>query len=264
MPFKCSVPGCKSNYKPPYVTCFRFPKDTARRKFWINRIHRDNFLYTDNARVCIKHFDKSMIIREDSWTDTNGKVHKIPRVNPILTQNAFPSFISESTPHLNASVSKKRKSEEEKEEDRIQQCLADSVLTHTQEVERAQLKCLSEVKLYVKHCLKDYSSWTYIFCNSMLTVVKLCYSDIPIITASIKVSEDLSFEIYCNNERLNANILNLNFTKIESKHHIDILLNACNNFNLYEKNIMNDKFSRATKLLEESLIDLDEKKNKNR
>lgn len=97
----------------------------------------------------------------------------------------------------------------------------------------------------------------------MLTVVKLCNSDIPAITASFKVSGDLSFEIYSNKERLNANILNLNFAKIESKHHIDTLLNTCSNFNLHEENIMSDKISQATKLLEESLIDLDEKKNKN-
>lgn len=100
MPFKCSVPTCQSNYRKPYISCFRFPRDPVKRKLWISRIRRDNFTYTENARVCINHFEERMIIREDAWTDKDGKEHKIPRVNPILTEDAVPCFVNSTTPIL--------------------------------------------------------------------------------------------------------------------------------------------------------------------
>lgn len=90
MPFKCVVPLCKANYKPPYVSCFRFPNDSERKRNWLSHIRRKDFEPSANSRVCINHFAESMIVREDKWTDKNGKVHKIQRKNPTLTDDAFP------------------------------------------------------------------------------------------------------------------------------------------------------------------------------
>lgn len=54
---KCSVPGCKTNYKGgPCLSTFQFPKDENLRKIWVTKIHNDYFKATNYSCVCIKHF----------------------------------------------------------------------------------------------------------------------------------------------------------------------------------------------------------------
>lgn len=36
--------------------CYRFPKDETRRIMWIQAIHRENFVPTNNSMVCSLHF----------------------------------------------------------------------------------------------------------------------------------------------------------------------------------------------------------------
>ena len=68
MPRKCSVYGCKGNYKSSLnspdssnvekISCYRFPKDPEERLKWINalpnKINPSDI--TDNMTVCSKHF----------------------------------------------------------------------------------------------------------------------------------------------------------------------------------------------------------------
>lgn len=78
MPYKCGVPGCKSNYdsKQPDrpVTVFSFPKDPTRAETWLREIRRSDYRINKFSRVCIKHFDKRYIVREDSVTRPHGPV----------------------------------------------------------------------------------------------------------------------------------------------------------------------------------------------
>uniref|UniRef100_A0A2H8TW85 THAP domain-containing protein 2 n=1 Tax=Melanaphis sacchari TaxID=742174 RepID=A0A2H8TW85_9HEMI len=55
MPTSCCVRGCKSkgNGKIKY---FRFPKDENRRLQWIQALHRENFVPTNNTLICEAHF----------------------------------------------------------------------------------------------------------------------------------------------------------------------------------------------------------------
>lgn len=71
---RCSVPGCYSNYTKPYVSVFTFPKDSDLCKLWLKNIGRPTLKVHDNIGVCIKHFEKNLIIGIDSSTISRKKL----------------------------------------------------------------------------------------------------------------------------------------------------------------------------------------------
>ncbi|XP_054710885.1 uncharacterized protein LOC129220492 [Uloborus diversus] len=243
MPFKCSVPGCQSNYYPPYVTCFRFPQNLGKRKLWIKQIQRENFTFSKSARVCIKHFAEQMVVWEDDWTDKYGITHKIKRMNPTLTVDAFPCFIEKCTPHRKKRSPNKNEKTRDSKEELIQECLANGIVMDDNETEREKLCDLSQVNMYAKDCLHNYPNWSYIVHDEQLTAVKLSVLDIPCVEISFRISSDLSFEIYSCKDRLNVNNLGLTFKKLESKDQFDVLLKVCNDYNFKENHT--DKFSNV-------------------
>lgn len=258
MPFKCSIPGCKSNYNPPYVSCFRFPRDEERKKLWLSRMRRDQFTFTENARICIKHFDNRMIVFEDEWLDKNGVKHIIPKKNPVLTDDAFPCIINQMTPHLNVQVPKKRKTREEKEEDKIQEVITESISTYEAEVIKSKLQNIQQLKEYLEEYFKNFCDWSFMILNEELIIFKLCSKDVPRITISLKVSSDLKFQIYCLNEKIDIEKLGLNFNKLENKQQVDTIVKICDEYiiNTPDEN----KFVKAVELLKECYQDLDEDK----
>lgn len=87
----CCVPGCKSNYGVSDTSAFRFPKNEDMRRKWLNFIHRDKFIVTNNTLVCIKHFEERFIIREDVFSAGCGETVSVPRKKPNLN---FPKMLT--------------------------------------------------------------------------------------------------------------------------------------------------------------------------
>nr|CAH7768113.1 unnamed protein product [Callosobruchus chinensis] len=77
MPYKCCVPGCRGNYaKGERVHVFSFPTDTELWKRWISAVHRENFLPTQNSRVCHLHFEKIIYYGNPHFT-MKGRVSQL-------------------------------------------------------------------------------------------------------------------------------------------------------------------------------------------
>ncbi|XP_068085668.1 THAP domain-containing protein 5 isoform X2 [Anabrus simplex] len=93
MPQKCSVPNCKGNYRTgPKVSVFSFPTDDSERAKWLRAIRRDDFVPSQNAKVCELHFKT----HEVEWTtsmydEKNGKLLTAPLSHPRLVKGAVPS-----------------------------------------------------------------------------------------------------------------------------------------------------------------------------
>lgn len=64
--------------------------------------------------MCMKHFPEERIVREDRWEDKDGKIHYIPRANPCLKLDAFPTIISIDKPHLSFPLPRKEEQERTK------------------------------------------------------------------------------------------------------------------------------------------------------
>ena len=57
MPSSCCAVGCTKRYsKEEGVRMFRFPKDEAHRRLWIQAIRRDKWEPNSHSRVCCEHF----------------------------------------------------------------------------------------------------------------------------------------------------------------------------------------------------------------
>ena len=57
----CCAPHCSNNRKRnPDIQFYRIPKESKRRKAWLDRICRDKkFVPLDNTRICSQHFSPS-------------------------------------------------------------------------------------------------------------------------------------------------------------------------------------------------------------
>lgn len=93
MPSKCSVSGCRSNYKNEdqhHVTVYTLPRMEPERTRWLDAIPTD-FTGLKNPMICIKHFEERFIIRNDSYA-LDGKVVSFRRRIPKLKFNAVPTI----------------------------------------------------------------------------------------------------------------------------------------------------------------------------
>ncbi|GBN57766.1 hypothetical protein AVEN_57535-1 [Araneus ventricosus] len=113
---KCCVPGCNSNYNNTenYVSSFTFPRDAARKFQWVKSINRANFIPSSTAVVCIKHFSSQFNIKEDRVVRDDGSELVVPRKIWKLTNDAYPSILSNQTSYLSHEPSTSRKSPSER------------------------------------------------------------------------------------------------------------------------------------------------------
>ena len=106
MPNKCSVSGCRSNYRgTEYVSSFQFPGDEGRRSQWLKAIPTEFQAITENMAVCIKHFAQAFI-----------KIRTGENSRPRLTDDAVPTLFPNLPRYLSVEPPAKRKSPEEREE----------------------------------------------------------------------------------------------------------------------------------------------------
>lgn len=104
MPRKCSVSGCRSNYRGEegeHVTTFCLPKEESLQKQWIKKIPTD-LSHIKVPQVCIQHFLERDIIRTDICF-VKGERREFPRKIPNLKKVLFQLYfqICQNTYHLN-------------------------------------------------------------------------------------------------------------------------------------------------------------------
>jgi hypothetical protein len=121
MPRKCCVPECKSNYdgQQEKVSAFSFPSDELRKKLWLSKIPRADFVPTKHSVVCAKHFTDSFIVRVDSVTRPDGSVLSVERQVPKLTDDAFPSLFPNCPSYMSSEPPTKRRRPDERREEAV-------------------------------------------------------------------------------------------------------------------------------------------------
>ncbi|KAF6203909.1 hypothetical protein GE061_002247 [Apolygus lucorum] len=97
MPRRCSVPGCRSNYREKfttskYVSCYGFPSDPQTLEKWLSAIKRRNFVPNYDNAVCAKHFDESAFSTEDAYRGADGELKVFKFAKPKLKNDAVPSL----------------------------------------------------------------------------------------------------------------------------------------------------------------------------
>lgn len=105
---KCSVPCCKSGYNDndnSSISLHRFPQDSDRARLWLRAINRQDFIITQNSRVCSVHFLASDY--QETSTDSNPtrkrrKTNEVPS-KKILKDTAIPSVFPGQPPYLTVS-----------------------------------------------------------------------------------------------------------------------------------------------------------------
>nr|CAH7769842.1 unnamed protein product [Callosobruchus chinensis] len=233
MPYKCCVPGCRGNYaKGERVHVFSFPTDTELRKRWISAVHRENFLPTQNSRVCHLHFEKNNILWESSFYDERtGVTVTAPLKNPRLKPEAVPNIFPNCPSYLTKTIWS-RKSRQEKLQDL--------------DNENLQIALKSSVDDYSAYkrsvCFENYTEFVNIFntwecpeqwfkvVKSNVVLFKVEYDPTPIVSYSVIISEHLEIKCYLYSKEVNININGMTTPfSINNIHTLDDILLALEN-----------------------------------
>ena len=117
---KCSAPGCRSGYDSEKknndtsvsaIKLFEFPKNEERRKLWISKVPRANWIPSKYAYLCELHFREEDFQHERGDTNTTrqeaneGK----PVVRKRLKHVAFPTVWPNCPSYLTAKPVNQRK-----------------------------------------------------------------------------------------------------------------------------------------------------------
>nr|CAH7765653.1 unnamed protein product [Callosobruchus chinensis] len=233
MPYKCCVPGCRGNYaKGERVHVFSFPTDTELWKRWISTVHRENFLPTQNSRVCHLHFEKNNILWESSFYDERtGVTVTAPLKNPRLKPEAVPYIFPNCPSYLTKTIWS-RKSREEKLQDF--------------DNENLQIALKSSVDDYSAYkrsvCFENYTEFVNIFntwecpeqwfkvVKSNVVLFKVEYDPTPIVSYSVIISEHLEIKCYLYSKEVHININGMTTPfSINNIHTLDDILLALEN-----------------------------------
>ena len=122
MPYKCSVSGCRTNYKnnssDDKIALYKFPNpdsDQERLQKWIRKIPRSwsdqdisGLNRSGNSyRVCALHFDSTCIISESNDTNSTRKKKRASSFNPLslkkLSSSAIPTIFPNLLSYLSES-----------------------------------------------------------------------------------------------------------------------------------------------------------------
>nr|CAH7722834.1 unnamed protein product [Callosobruchus chinensis] len=105
MPSSCCVPLCNSNYRETdRVTVFKFPKDVVKRKKWSRAIDRDDFTIKNSSVICIKHFEESFLIRNDTAVRPDGTILTVPRTRIKLSADAIPTIFQNQPEYVDVPL----------------------------------------------------------------------------------------------------------------------------------------------------------------
>lgn len=195
MPRKCSVFGCKSNYKSQTerTTIFSLPSDENRRKVWLRHIPTD-FSEQKQPGVCIKHFDESFVIREDKIMD-RGELKIFPRVIPKLTDDAVPTIFPNTPSYCSKKVSKIKRLADV-EEDNMQKAIQESVETHQSYLQQDTLDSLADITSHLENRNINSNVWSVINDDDKMYLCLLGLDrGVPYVTSFITINSDLSYNL---------------------------------------------------------------------
>jgi len=205
MPEKCCVPGCRGNYEgtaehdQEKVSVFRFPRDPELREKWIRLIPRENLLVHDKTVVCEKHFAQQFIIRVDTATRPDGSTLTVPRKNPKLSPDAYPSIFPNVPSYLTSEPSRKRKAPEQRrlemsarDEEHFQQWMSDDEIPSFNAFCEQLASFVADVD----------SQWVIIRSCGFVNICVVDMLNVPQFVTVVKVHETMCVEVYRGNSRL--------------------------------------------------------------
>ena len=92
--FKCSVYGCRTNYKAKIgetreelsKPAFDFPSESDDETFlvWVKFVNRQNYKVTASSRICIDHFDEKFINSGQSRMTLHRDLQLIPTMTSMF------------------------------------------------------------------------------------------------------------------------------------------------------------------------------------
>jgi len=195
MPDHCCVPGCQGNYESTKdkVSAFKFPKDPELKSKWARMIPRKDLTVTNRTVVCEKHFAAHFIIRTDTAIRPDGTVLSVPRKNPKLALDAYPSYFPNTPSYLSSEPPTKRRAPESRRaelEERDEQCFEKWV----KEDGIDNFDVLhSRVSEYI---MKDYCTWNTCIETDKIILYRIDSSEAPCITVSIRIDNSLCVTVF--------------------------------------------------------------------
>jgi len=175
------------------VTVFRFPVDECNRTKWIRSIPRQDFTPTKDAVVCIKHFVPEFVVSEDRVQRADGSVLCVPRTNPKLSVDAYPSVFHNLPMYLSSEPPKKRKTPDERRSElelRDEQAYQD---WNTND----EIRTFDCLRSNISSHLGDDSPWVVIpSCDCVCLCIVNASCDPPCLTSVVKILSDFSVSVY--------------------------------------------------------------------
>jgi len=217
MPRKCSVIGCRGNYRKRkntddevnnHVSVFRFPKDELRRKEWLRKIPQEGLTpdnITDNMGVCEQHFDARFIIRDHTFNRPDGSTFKSPRMLPVLSDDAIPTLFPNTPSYLSTAPAPKRKHPDDR---RAEATARDEQLFQTWHVEEDIISDFDSFRSNLSSKAVDLGSdWILVSKEHFCLFVNIDSCNCPTVIASFKVCEDMTVLIFDNKLQRNSSEL---------------------------------------------------------
>lgn len=211
MPRKCSIVGCRSNYKQrkgsndngKKVSVFRFPKEEDRMKQWLQKIpqHLTADQISDYMGICELHFDPVFVLRQYNTFGPDGTVITLPRVSPILAPDAVPTIFPNTPSYLSCVTPAKRKAPDVRRAE---------ALAREDEAFRRWLDedIVGSFDTFVNNLVAKTSDlnadWMFVIKSDYVLFVLIDDSSCPSVVASFKVMKDMVVLIY-DNERQRDN-----------------------------------------------------------
>lgn len=202
MPRRCSVYGCRTNYdnQSEYLTTFFLPKDEGLRQKWLKAIPTD-VSKVKNPIVCIKHFHEDDIVRVDKVV-YKGDLKEYPRARPKLKENAIPKLFT-NVPHYLSNLKTRTRRLPDVEEAQIKTAIRNSISDHVVYQQKNKIATLKDVANALMRLESFQKKWTFVQSEKKLVI---CFIDVdsdePCAVNFITVFENLSFNIYVDNVKL--------------------------------------------------------------
>ena len=236
MPYKCSVPGCTSNYRfanvpnPPHVPVFTPPTSPPEHVHaCLRAIHRENISDLKNVFVCVKHFREEDIISNYNVLQSDGTYSSIPRKRCKLSDDAVPCIYPNCPSYLTSIQTKPvRYSRDEKEAELFEKAIRQSLEQHVTEKVTYTINSFKQLKEKI-NLLPQPKDWIQWNSNSnYVHFLKPTY-----INEQLELNSSLTIDssLYVKAKRGRVAV-SLSFNTINDTRQIELLLNEITSFRI--------------------------------
>ena len=217
MPNTCSARGCKSNYNPEdRIPVFRMPQQLDElRQSWIRALHREDLDNLKTVFVCVKHFREEDIEYTHKVPNGDGTYREFPRKNLKLKDWTVPTHLPGCPSHYSQSTTNRRRlSFDSKEDELLQQAVALSLTSQTEEKEKYLIHSFQDLK--VKLTCISLPNWSLCFPNEQSLIfmrLHLLNSNI-LLDVCLKVESDLSIKAFHNGDVIPLSTCSISDTRL--------------------------------------------------